>query len=61
MGSLFLVVLVGVFEVAESLEICGFLRESVDLGEYGFLVEECLSAQEVGESGEFVRIGGDFD
>ena len=25
------------------------------------LWEECLSALEVGESGEFVRIGGDFD
>lgn len=30
-GSLFLVVLVGVLEVAESLEICGFLREFDDL------------------------------
>lgn len=35
--------------------------ESVDLGECEFIVKECLSAQEVGESGEFVRIGGDFD
>ena len=37
------------------------LRESAELGECGFIVEECLSAQEVEESGEFVRIGGDFD
>lgn len=35
--------------------------ESVDLGECGFLVEECLSAQEVGEMKKIIRRGWDFE
>ena len=42
------------------MKFVGF--EGVDrFGQIRVFVEECLSAQEVGESGEFVRIGGDFD
>jgi hypothetical protein len=36
--------------------------EGVDrFGQIRIFVEECLSAQEVGEIRKFVRIGGDFD
>lgn len=35
--------------------------ESVDLGECEFIVKECLSAQEVGENGNFVRRGWSFN
>ena len=37
------------------------LRKSADLGECGFIVEECLAAQEVGEVLKFIRIGWDFE
>lgn len=36
--------------------------EGVDrFGQIRVFVEECLSAQEVGESGKFIREGGNFD
>ena len=54
-------VLVGGFEVAESFEICGFCGGFVGLVGCGSLWEECLSAQEVGESRKFVRRCGNFN
>ena len=61
MGSLFCVVLVGLFEVAENLEICGFCGGLVDLVLGESLWEECLSAQEVGEMKKIIRRGGDLE